>query len=232
MRMRKNAGRLGTNRLDMAGRRRKCSRPRNLSLRLALKITFKSGERCSFHRVRPAIERSSMEKGSVARRIGNWSTGIVVAVAVAIVINHLVYGFGCWGLQSGGRNSARLYFLLCLLALLTCGVAAWIHFRREDRSGWLRALAVIGAAVAAGILFYTDGWTTFTSIHHQGMEKLVPVGAAWLAALYGGLSCRWTPSAVKDADAPDRSRKIHRWLSFRSRICFCRVESEFSCPRF
>lgn len=135
-------------------------------------------------------------------RIGGWCIGLSIATAVGLLINHLVHGAGCWGAQPGGHLSAGLYFLQCLVAVAAGATAAFFHFRDPGTGGWLRGILALGAVIGTGILFYTDGWDIYTTIHGQGMENLIPFGAACLAGIYGGIVCRRNPSGTTKARSP------------------------------
>ena len=45
-----------------------------------------------------------------------WSIIASVGIALALLVTHFVYGWGCWGLQPGGTVSSKLYLLQLIIA--------------------------------------------------------------------------------------------------------------------
>ena len=96
-----------------------------------------------------------------------------VLLATILAINHVVHGFGCWGLQPGGTVSGSVYDLQILAAFVgTIGLLRGFH------NGKLRVdefrLLLIGVFIFASVLtFWIFGWRTYTSMHHQGPENLL-----------------------------------------------------------
>ena len=120
-----------------------------------------------------------------------WSVVISFVIALGLVINHLVHGWGCWGLQPGGRISAHLYFLQLIVAGVATVRALSLLFR-ERCPGWLFASVFVALlAIVTAALYVTDGWVINTSIHLQGPENLIPFGAASATAILGGLTSCW-----------------------------------------
>jgi hypothetical protein len=106
---------------------------------------------------------------------------IAISLAVLCVLNlaelliHVIYGWQCWGFQPVGRVNmliivglSVLFATTALLSLLSAG----------NRSRFLLRAGVAAAGLAISVAaFGTVGWRLFTSIHHQGAENLVFVGA-------------------------------------------------------
>ena len=121
-----------------------------------------------------------------------WSIIGSTLIAAALVANHLVHGWGCWGLQPGGPVSARLYALQILLALLTC-VYAYIHLLQGKFPGGRILLIILTfCLISMATLFATRGTVVFTSVHFQGPENLLPFAASSATAIWGGIAVRLT----------------------------------------
>jgi hypothetical protein len=117
--------------------------------------------------------------------------GITLLLVAAIAVNHLVHGFGCWGLQPGGPASAMIYDLQILTAVI--GIL-WLldALKRRDAPDDALRLGAIGLFSLASIaMFMVFGWAAHTSIHHQGAENLVAyltvAATTYLVGSYGHL---------------------------------------------
>lgn len=99
--------------------------------------------------------------------------GISVLLVIAIGINHLVHGFGCWGRQPGGPTSALIYDLQILTAVIGCLWLIGALSRRTVPRDALRLGAIGLFAFLSIALFVLFGARAHTSIHHQGAENLV-----------------------------------------------------------
>jgi hypothetical protein len=140
-----------------------------------------------------------------------WSILASYLILAALVINHLIFGFGCWGFQPGGRISSLLYSLQILIAGIV-SVSLFILIIRERHGHWRRDLLVttISVVAIAGSLF-GFGWRAFTSIHFQGPENLIPFLIAsfmtiTLSRLY--LRIMYTPpvSSIRKTRSPTSRR--------------------------
>ena len=117
--------------------------------------------------------------------------GITFLLVAAIAINHIIHGFGCWGLQPGGPTSAMIYDLQILTAVIGMLWLLSALIRRKVPCDALR-LVVIGLfALGSIVLFMLFGWTAHTSIHHLGAENLVAyltvAATTYLVGRYGYL---------------------------------------------
>ena len=103
-----------------------------------------------------------------------WSISATYLILAALVINHLFFGFGCWGFQPGGGISSLLYSLQILIAGIV-SILLLILIVRERHAQWRRDLVVTTIsiiAIAGSLIGF--GWRAFTSIHFQGPENLIP----------------------------------------------------------
>lgn len=124
-----------------------------------------------------------------------------LCLVAALAVNHLVHGFGCWGLQPGGRTSALIYDLQILTAL--SGIV-WLAYamawRRMPRNR--SRLMIIGVwAIASAVSYMLVGWKAHTSSHRFGSESLVAFLTVAGASLAIGTYGWWSRS-----DAPDDQR--------------------------
>lgn len=117
--------------------------------------------------------------------------GITILLIASIAINHLVHGFGCWGLQPGGPTSAMIYDLQILTAVLGVLWLLSALSRRTVPYDALRLSAIAFFAFASVATFMLFGWAAHTSIHHQGAENLVAyltvAATTYLVGRYGYL---------------------------------------------
>lgn len=115
-----------------------------------------------------------------------WTIRISYLILLALAVNHLIYGFGCWGLQPGGPFSADLYLLQIVVAVIATPLACHSLIKSKPPS-WGLLLATLGVALTIAIgTFCLSGWWIFTSAHFQGNEKLLPFFSASAAALIAG----------------------------------------------
>jgi len=112
-----------------------------------------------------------------------WSIFATYLILVILVVNHLIYGFGCWGLQPGGFVSSLLYSLQIFIAgIVSVSLIILVVRKRHER--WRRDLIVIVVSVfAIAGSFQVIGWRAFTSIHFQGPENLIPFVIASLMTI-------------------------------------------------
>lgn len=98
---------------------------------------------------------------------------VTAGLVVALAINHLVYGFGCWGFQPGGKTSGCIYELQILVALLGIGWLAVNLACGKIPPKPIRLLLVGLLAAVSLIMYFATGYTISTSIHYQGPENLL-----------------------------------------------------------
>lgn len=117
--------------------------------------------------------------------------GMTCLLVVAMAVNHIVHGFGCWGLQPGGPTSARIYDLQILAAVT--GIL-WLCIalrRRTVPPDAMPLFAIAFFAIVSVWLFMLYGWAAHTSIHHLGAENLVAyatvAATTYLVGRYGHL---------------------------------------------
>ena len=125
--------------------------------------------------------------------------GITLLLVAAIAVNHIVHGFGCWGLRPGGPTSAMIYDLQILAAVI--GIL-WLFsalMRRTVPCDALRLFAIAFFAIVSVWLFMLFGWTAHTSIHHLGAENLVAyltvAATTYLVGRYGFLRKKFNSEA-------------------------------------
>jgi len=115
--------------------------------------------------------------------------GITLLLVAAIAVNHIVHGFGCWGLQPGGPTSAMTYDFQILTAVIGILWLLSALIRRTVPCDALRLFAIGFFALLSVLLFMLFGWTAHTSIHHLGAENLVAyltvAATTYLVGRYG-----------------------------------------------
>jgi hypothetical protein len=115
-----------------------------------------------------------------------WAIRTSSFVLIALAMNHLIHGFGCWGLQPGGRFSALLCFpQLAVAAGAMIGACRCLFKFRPPNWGWLIGLVGV-VSTAAFVLFYQRGLNLFSSAHFQGIENLAPFLSASASAMIAG----------------------------------------------
>ena len=115
-----------------------------------------------------------------------WSILISCLILLALAANHLIYGFGCWGLQPGGPISAKLYEFQLAVAVVATLLAAYSLLKIKP-ARWERQMGIIGIALIGAVaIFYSGGWRVFTSMHHQGPENLLLFLSATASAIIAG----------------------------------------------
>jgi hypothetical protein len=103
-----------------------------------------------------------------------WPITVSILILIALGMNHLIHGFGCWGFQAGGRFSSFLYSTQIVIAGFSA-VSLYIIILRERHDQWLKDLVVATLLIfAVPASFFTIGYVAFTSIHFQGPENLIP----------------------------------------------------------
>lgn len=95
-------------------------------------------------------------------------------ILLMLAINHAVHGFGCWGLQPGGRTSGYLYLAQLLLSAYAVLYTLTRAVRAASPRNILFASAALGLSVVRWALMDAYGWQMHTSIHNQGAENLLP----------------------------------------------------------
>ncbi len=106
---------------------------------------------------------------------------LLSVLALAELLVHIVYGWGCWGLQPGGKANMLIVMGFSVLLVATTFLAL---FSAGSRSRLLLRAGVAAAGLAISAAAYgTVGWRLFTSIHHQGPENLLLVGALSAATI-------------------------------------------------
>ena len=134
--------------------------------------------------------------------------GITVLLIAAIAINHLVHGFGCWGLQPGGPMSAMIYDLQILTAVIGC---LWLIIALSRRTvSWdsLRLGAICLLAFVSIAMFMLFGGRAHTSIHHQRAENLFAyltvAATTYLVGRYGHFHKKSQSGSRRDGGARAR----------------------------
>jgi hypothetical protein len=103
-----------------------------------------------------------------------WTITVTYLILIALGVNHLINGLGCWGFDAGGRFSSFLYSTQILIAGIVA-VSLYILILWERHDQWRRDLVVTTILVlAVAVSFFTIGWVAFTSIHYQGPVNLIP----------------------------------------------------------
>ncbi|PHS03059.1 MAG: hypothetical protein COA78_19220 [Blastopirellula sp.] len=99
-------------------------------------------------------------------------TGSSLLLLLAMAGNHFVHGFGCWGLQPGGRLSSLIYDLQILVSVVAgVRLAVWLSEKKLPMN--FTRLIVIGIGLIASItMFLLYGWAAGSSLHHLGIENL------------------------------------------------------------
>ncbi|WP_264490670.1 hypothetical protein [Luteolibacter arcticus] len=115
-----------------------------------------------------------------------WIVRASLLLAVALVVNHLLHGWDCWGRRPGGWISMGLY--AGQLAVAGIGsVVAMERVRREGLPGGSRAaLRIAVFAAVAAVAFFLGGWMAFTSARYQQPYVLLAFGAAWVSGMVAG----------------------------------------------
>lgn len=127
---------------------------------------------------------------------------ITVLLAGILAVNHVVHGFGCWGLQRGGTVSTNVYDLQILAAMV--GTIGLLHgfYKGTLRLDGSRLLVIGLFALASIATFWLFGWATHTSLHHQGPENLVAYSMVAATTYFLGRyrqGCPAIESAAADA---------------------------------
>lgn len=107
-------------------------------------------------------------------------------LVLALAVNHVVHGFGCWGFQPGGAASGLIYELQTLTAMVGIG---WLVIAISQRKLPIRParLLLIGLFTVASVAMYLlTGWTAHTSAQHQGAENLLAFAPVVVTTLATG----------------------------------------------
>ena len=118
--------------------------------------------------------------------------GALVGLDLLEAVVHLVYGRGCWGLQPGGKSSMHIAEGLAVTFVIAAAMSL-----TSAGGGLLLAKRLTGAVLGLGIIIATyvlRGWTMFTSLHNQGPENLLMLGA-----LNAGIVCVLLTGLGKEA---------------------------------
>ncbi len=130
-------------------------------------------------------------------------------LVVALTANHIVHGFGCWGLQPGGRTSALIYDLQILTALISLVWLAIVLSASRKPVNPNRLIMIGCCVVASVIMFMVTGWKAHTSIHYQGAENIL----AFLPVVFTSL-------AAGAYDWPPLPKPSRRFWQFSLRTLF------------
>jgi len=114
------------------------------------------------------------------------STFILITL---LTINHIIYGQGCWGFQPGGKYSGLLYMLQLVVFLVIFFKLSITHKIGEKRPCKISVYIVLASCLSVVIVSYMFiGWKINTSIHHMGVENLIPfLCASMTSILLGGI---------------------------------------------
>ncbi len=99
---------------------------------------------------------------------------MVVLDLIEIAV-HIIYGWGCWGLQAGGPINSLLVPVMTVVFLATA-VSVMISANSILRF-LIRAFTLLLASAFIITAYVHTGWRIFTSIHNQGPENLLLIAA-------------------------------------------------------
>lgn len=115
---------------------------------------------------------------------------ITMLLIAVMAFNHVVYGFGCWGLRPGGALSATIYDLQILAALIGILRLTASLLRRTAPCKWIQLVAIGAFGLASVATYIRFGWRAHTSAHWQGPENLIAfltvACTTYLIGRYGG----------------------------------------------
>jgi hypothetical protein len=95
-----------------------------------------------------------------------------VAVAVSVLIVHLIYGLGCWGFQPGGHAMMALFTIQVATSLVAMVILAWRSWHRTGTKPHFFLLIGSIASVLCVWQFCSVGGRMYASVHDQGIENL------------------------------------------------------------
>ena len=126
-----------------------------------------------------------------------------VLILLGLALNHAWHGSGCWGLQPGGTISSNLYFAQALFSIYAVLVTLRIFAREIVIRNLLFSIGAVAIGTAA-VLSISNSHM-HTSVHHQGMENLIPFFSNSLVAIIVGIQVitEPKPSIRLASDCPE-----------------------------
>lgn len=110
-----------------------------------------------------------------------------ILLGLAMVVNHLVHGWACWGFRPAGYVSMWIYGAQLVVAGMGSVVAVY-RALREDLLGDARRVVVYG--VIAGVAFGFWGIWAFSSARVQVPYSPLAFFAAWVSGMVAGVTLR------------------------------------------
>ena len=112
-------------------------------------------------------------------------------VLLAMALNHVRHGSGCWGLQPGGTISSNFYLLQALISLYAVILALRLFVLEMNIHNTLFMCATLAISAIAVILISNS--PMHTSVHNQGPENLAPFLSNALVAIIVGIQIVMKP---------------------------------------